>query len=228
MATKPTSLLCDFDGTVTAIDTGVLILDRFTKGDWRTLDKLYDLGHATVEEVLSREFAMVRAERGAILNAIDGKVPLRRGFTQLVKFCTRVGIPLTIVSYGLDFCIERILGRAGLRGQVELCSPRSKVTPEGIVFTYPKRLASGSVNMKDDLLLGYRESGYRVVFVGDGASDLPAARKADECFVIKGSKLEELCRREVVGCTSVLSFDPVERALRKEQRAENDRYPGLP
>ncbi|HYB06620.1 MAG TPA: HAD-IB family phosphatase [Nitrososphaerales archaeon] len=223
MAARPTSLLCDFDGTVTAIDTGVLILDRFAKGDWRTLDELYDLGRATIEEVLSRQFAMVRAEKRAILNEIDAKVYLRRGFNQLVRFCTRAGIPLTIVSYGLDFCIESILGRAGLRGQVELCSPRSKVTPEGIVFTYPKRLASGSVNMKDDILLGYRESGYRVVFVGDGASDLPAARKADECFVVRGSKLEELCRREGVRCTSVLSFDPVERSLRRELRAGDDR-----
>jgi len=223
MAARPTSLLCDFDGTVTAIDTGVLILDRFAKGDWRTLDELYDLGRATIEEVLSRQFAMVRAEKRAILNEIDAKVYLRRGFNQLVRFCTRAGIPLTIVSYGLDFCIESILGRAGLRGQVELFSPRSKVTPEGIVFTYPKRLASGSVNLKDDILLGYRESGYRVVFVGDGASDLPAARKADECFVVRGSKLEELCRREGVRCTSVLSFDPVERSLRRELRAGDDR-----
>ena len=223
MAARPTSLLCDFDGTVTALDTGVLILDRFARGDWRTLDEFYDLGRATIEEVLSRQFAMVRAEKRVILNAIDEKVSLRRGFNQLVRFCTRSGIPLTIVSYGLDFCIESILGRAGLRDQVELCSPRSKVTPEGIVFTYPKRLASGSVNLKDDILLGYRESGYRVVFVGDGASDLPAARRADECFVVRGSRLEELCRREGIRCAPVLSFDPVERALRKELRAGDGR-----
>ena len=221
MVARPTVLLCDFDGTVTAIDTGVLVLEKFARGDWRALDELYDRGGATVEEVLTRQFAMVGAKKWEILNAVEGKAPLRRGFTRLVRFCNQEGILLTIVSYGLDFCIGSVLGKAGLRGKVEVVSPLARFAKGGIVLDYPKRTISGSVNMKDDIVLQHKKSGHKVVFVGDGTSDFPAAREADECFVVRGSRLEEMCRAEGVRSLSILSFGPVEDALRESCREDD-------
>lgn len=32
-------VLCDFDGTITNVDTGELVLHKFAEGDWRIFDE---------------------------------------------------------------------------------------------------------------------------------------------------------------------------------------------
>jgi 2-hydroxy-3-keto-5-methylthiopentenyl-1-phosphate phosphatase len=206
---KELAVICDFDETVTNLDTGVLILDNFANGDWRALDRLYDDGEILVEELIRREFSMVRAPRGEMLRLVDRAVSFRPGFEELAGVCHRRGIPLVIASYGLDFCIRHMLDGAGLEGRVEVHAPRAKITSRGITFSFPKRKTAGSVNLKDDLVNEYQGRGRKVVFVGDGTSDFPASKRADIRFAIKDSRLSELCRRDGVQFYPIASLNPV-------------------
>jgi 2,3-diketo-5-methylthio-1-phosphopentane phosphatase len=173
------ALLCDFDETVVDIDTGILILSKFANGDWRTLDELYNGNQMPGEEVIRLQFAMVHATKRAMLRLVEASTSLRPGFTALVQACSERKFPVVVASYGLDFCIDHVLLRAGLREQVKVHAPKARITTDGIRFSFPALRYAGSSNLKDDLVRHYRQKGYRVVYVGDGTSDFPAVKAAD-------------------------------------------------
>ena len=58
-----------------------------------------------------------------------------------------------------------------------------------------------------------RHPGHRVVYVGDGRLDFPAARLSDRVFAVKGSTLARLCREAGVACTEFERFDEITAAL---------------
>ena len=211
-------VVSDFDGTITNLDTGVLIVDKFATGDWKIFDKLYDLNEMPIEEVIRRQFSMVKATKRDMIRVIDKSIVLRPGFEELVEVCDLTSARLVIASYGLDFCINHILQRAGMSRRVEIYAPRTRLTRKGLVLTFPKLRLKDSVNLKDDLVRYYKRKGSRIVFVGDGTSDFPAARNADTCFAIRGSRLAELCDKHGVKHTPITSFDPVIESIRSADR----------
>jgi len=182
-------------------------------GDWRTLDEEYNTGRMPVQQVIRRQFAMVRATRKSMLDLLEQSTSIRPGFAKLVRACNQRGFPVVIASYGLDFCINHVLTIAGLKKQVKIFAPKSKFTPNGIRFSFPPPRYRGSANMKDDLVRHYRTMHDRVFYVGDGTSDFPAAKIADVRFAIRGSPLADQCRRAGLQFTLVTSFNPVSRAM---------------
>jgi len=98
-----TLVQCDFDGTVTEEDASFFLLDTFAQGDWRRLLQDYREHRISVGEFTTRAFAMVKADRHTLLEALKGEVKVRAGFHELVNYCLKKGFRLVIVSNGLDF-----------------------------------------------------------------------------------------------------------------------------
>lgn len=102
-------VLCDFDGTIVDIDTAVFVLERFADPAWKVYDEQFEKGEITLEECLKKQFATVKASRRQIEKELNGAVNLRRGFQELVNYCSRRRIPVVIASAGLDFVIDYLL-----------------------------------------------------------------------------------------------------------------------
>ena len=100
------ALVLDWDGTVTEIDTLHMVNDRF--GDPALFGALEDeLGRRlTLDEVIAREIATVRAPLDEVVDFLLEHVRVRPGFEELVE--TRD--PL-IVSAGFHELIDPILAR---------------------------------------------------------------------------------------------------------------------
>jgi HAD superfamily phosphoserine phosphatase-like hydrolase len=201
--------MCDFDNTIVSVDTGIAILSKFADGNWRYYDDLYNRSEMPVEEVLRRQFSMVRATKSSMIRAIEGSAPFRPGFERLLQVCGQRRVSLFVVSYGLDFCIKHILGKASQGRNPRIYAPRARVTPNGVRFIFPRRRSKGSVNLKDDLVRYYKRRGCEVAYVGDGTSDFPAVKNADIRFAIRGSRLADLCDSSGVQFSQITSFDPV-------------------
>ena len=105
---------CDFDGTVTEEDISFLLLDAFAQGDWRQLLRQYREHKISVGEFNTRAFAMVKADKHRLLEALQGGVKVRAGFHELVTYSLEKGLRLVIVSNGLDFYIRAVLKGLGL------------------------------------------------------------------------------------------------------------------
>jgi len=71
-----TLVQCDFDGTITEKDASFLLLDAFAQGDWRRLLRDYKEHKISVGEFNTRAFAMVKADKATLLEALKGKVKI--------------------------------------------------------------------------------------------------------------------------------------------------------
>ena len=176
-------ILSDFDGTMTTVDTGELVLTRFVKANWRRFDRELEEGTITLEESLRRQFGMLKVPISAMVREVE-HVSLRPGVAEFVRYCRSSQIPFVIVSGGLDFLIRYLLKKNGLN-KMKLVAPRALHTKRGISLRFPPRDKSRSLDFKSTLVEQFHAGGREVWYVGDGLSDFEASKRADVRFVIK-------------------------------------------
>jgi 2-hydroxy-3-keto-5-methylthiopentenyl-1-phosphate phosphatase len=200
-----TLVQCDFDGTVTEEDTSFFLLDAFAQGDWRRLLREYKEHKMSVGEFNTKAFAMVKADKPALLEALKGKVKVRAGFHELVNYCLKKGLRLVIVSNGLDFYIKAVLKELGLEN-IEVHAAQASFNPEGMKVQYVgpdgKRLDDG---FKEAYSKSFLKLGYRVIYVGNGDSDVAPAKYAH--YVFATGELLAYCRE------SNLNYKPFENFI---------------
>lgn len=74
-----TKVICDFDGTVTPVDTTDALLARFALPEWEEVEEAWLEGRITSRECMERQIAMIRAERWE-LDAFIGAFKITSGF----------------------------------------------------------------------------------------------------------------------------------------------------
>jgi 2-hydroxy-3-keto-5-methylthiopentenyl-1-phosphate phosphatase len=182
---KPRILvLCDFDGTVSTVDMGNEILNRFTDKGWEEIDRAYCAGEIGSRVAYSRVASLFRGSRAQMLEFVMSRERIDPHFLEFYEFCRENGVDLKIVSDGLDFYIDEILKRNNLH-DIEFFS---NVT----IFGDGNKLSIEFPRMNDDcekcgtckrsVLSEYRSSYDRVVYVGNGYSDVCPAKEADLVF----------------------------------------------
>jgi 2-hydroxy-3-keto-5-methylthiopentenyl-1-phosphate phosphatase len=189
------TVLCDFDGTISLIDTAEYILERHAKGDWRALEGSVAEGIITLEECMSMQFDMISLSRDEMLVELDRVVIPRPGFEELVEKCLFNNVTFRITSAGMDFYIRHFLRTYGWRERVELVAPEVVDTRDGVRFHFPPRQFSQAHNFKEDNVLKEHAAGKRVAYIGDGTSDRWAAMAADMAFAVRGSVLDRQLER---------------------------------
>lgn len=173
---------CDFDGTITEEDASFFLLDKFAQGDWRGLFQQYREQKISVGEFNTGAFAMVKADKHTVLEALEGNMKVRAGFHELVGYCLKEGLRFVIVSNGLDFYIRAVLEESGLT-DLEVHAAQASFHPTGMKVRYigpnGKTLDDG---FKDAYIESFLGLGFRVVYIGNGDSDIAPARHAHRVF----------------------------------------------
>ena len=210
---KPAQTLvqCDFDGTITHEDVSFLLLDAFADGDWRKMQPEYDAGKISVAKFSTRAFSMIKADKQTLLDFIVDKVKIRAGLFELLSYCKERGFQFVVVSNGMDFYVESILGELGINN-IEVFAARTEFNPEGIRVKYigpdGNQLQDGFKESYTRLFIG---RGYRVIYVGNGASDIYPARQAHHTFAT--GTLIKTCEQEKVDCIPFMDLNEVVRGL---------------
>jgi 2-hydroxy-3-keto-5-methylthiopentenyl-1-phosphate phosphatase len=208
-----TIVQCDFDGTVTEKDMSFILLDAFADGNWRQILEDYRGGKISVGTFNTRAFAMVRADKQTLLDFLfaHGEVKVRPGFRELLTYCFERGFKFVVVSNGLIFYIEAILRDIGA-DNIEVFAAQNKFRPEGVEVRY---IGPDGSRLEDSFKESYTRSflrdGYRVVYVGNGASDFPPARQAHHVFAI--DDLLASCEETNLNCTPFNDLNDVVRGL---------------
>ena len=206
-----TLVQCDFDGTVTEEDTSFFLLDAFAQGDWRRLLREYKEHKISVGEFNTKAFAMVKADKPTLLEALEGKIKVRAGFHDLVNYCRRRGFRLVIVSNGLDFYIETTLKDMGLKN-IKVYAAKASFHPERMEVQYvgpdDKRLEDG---FKEAYTKSFLKLGYRVIYMGNGDSDVAPAKYAHHVFAT--GELLAYCRENNLNCEPFGNFIDIVKAL---------------
>jgi 2-hydroxy-3-keto-5-methylthiopentenyl-1-phosphate phosphatase len=205
---------CDFDGTITEEDVSFMLLDVFAQGDWREWLEQYRENKIPVGEFNTRAFAMVKATRAELLKVARDKARLRAGLHELVGYCRRRGFRFVIVSNGLDFYITTILKDAGL-GNIEVYAARTRFYSGGrrglkVQYIGPDNtpLLSG---FKDAYTKLFIKQNHRLVYVGNGPSDIAPAAHAQRVFARDG--MLDGCREIGLECTPFNDLNDIVRGL---------------
>jgi len=213
--TAKTLVQCDFDGTATDKDVSFLLLDAFASRDWRRLFQQYQEGKMTVGRFNAEAFAMVTAGKETLLEHMKGKIKIRTGFRELVAYCREKDFRFVIVSNGLDFYIEKILGDIGMT-DLEVFSAQTRFGSDGLKVQYigPDGIPLDS-DFKEAYVDSFLEQGYRIIYAGNGDSDLLPARRCHHVFAT--GTLLALCKQTNLDCIPFTDFHQVVRAIENLQ-----------
>ena len=188
------TILCDFDGTIAKQDVTDTLLEQFALPGWEEIETSWKKGLIGSRDCMGQQIALLRADRDQLNAALDA-IEIDPGFHDFVALCRDQGLPLTIVSDGLDYAIKRILGRYGLDDLPIVANHLEMVGEDEYRLSFPyanNACAKGSGTCK--CKVGERLSAGKAMtlLVGDGTSDMCAAGSVD--LVFAKDKLLTHCR----------------------------------
>jgi len=214
-----TDVFCDFDGTITRVDATDAVLEAFALPAWQEWEQRWVTGEITSQECLARQVELIQADRET-LAAFAANLPIDEGIFDLDQRCKELGVPLTIVSDGLDFIVEKVLHRHGLL-HLPVFSNHLRWDNSGrptVSFPFAeKECDSGAGTCKCSLTLPADPRSSRPVYIGDGRSDQCVSGKIQTVFA-KGTLLD-WCERTGIPCIPFKTLAEVaDRLFIKEPR----------
>ena len=188
------TLLCDFDGTAAIDDTTDTLLESFGQDGWETLEAEWRAGRIGSRECMAGQIGLLDMDR-AQLDAHLAARKLDAAFPEFVALAKSLGMPIAILSDGLDYAIHKILARYELDSLPVTSNKLEAIAERRWQLTFPNASSvcrSGSGTCKCAVSVNTRAgSGKHVLLIGDGASDFCVAGVAD--FVFAKGKLIAHC-----------------------------------
>ncbi len=200
-------VLTDFDFTISLQDVGDRVCEELELYRPETLRQF------ARKEIGSRLLwldSMARADRNRA-QAIADTVGVDPLFPAFADWCREQALPIAVVSDGFSFYIRRILEREGLDW---LPVFSNEIVGSGALrFPYANPACDFCACCKAAIARRARTLGTRVIYVGDGVSDLYAVGFADWVFA-KG-RLASHLRQQGSPYYRFDSFASVHRTLRE-------------
>lgn len=160
------------------------------------------------------------------MNALAANLTVDPGFRGFRAFCQRNLIHFNVVSAGLEPVLRGVLDRfvgADASATIGIVANGAEIPQTAGKGVWRVRWRHGDSPLGHDKARSIVELRAAfaaamgkppiVVFVGDGVSDLPAAREADVLFARRGLRLEEYCVENDIRCIPYNSFVDVQREL---------------
>ncbi|UCD17006.1 MAG: MtnX-like HAD-IB family phosphatase [Candidatus Zixiibacteriota bacterium] len=216
MTGKNLIVFCDFDGTFTQKDVGHGMSRSFSEGEIIGLITRWKQGEITSRDCLREEAAMVRITEAEFYAFLDN-CQLRQGAREFYDAVKSEGIPFYILSDGADLYINYILRRNNLTA-IPYFSNRGTIRDNRFIIEFPYE-NDGCVRCgcckgsRIREITGSERSQYKVVFIGDGLSDICALPEADIVFA-RGDLLA-FCRSNRITALEYETFFDILDCLRK-------------
>ena len=193
---KP-ALFFDFDNTLTDGDVLDQLIERYSPNEaWRDWENAWAQGRLAARECLHLQVENMRVSREALLADV-ARVRIDPAFAEIVDWARCQAVPLCIVSDSFMPLIRHMLRANGIADVPVIANELHFSGGDRLVPSFP-HCDPGvvcSANAKARHLAPYRGS-HRLVYTGDGHSDLDAALEADVVFA-KATLARELDARGV-------------------------------
>lgn len=220
----------DFDGTITLQDVGDAMFERF--GGREAVDAVaaYRAGTMSAAACFDVECRACGSPDVADLDAFLDSCGIDGSFVPFSAFAREHGMPLTILSDGMDYYIARILGRHGL-ASVPFRANHLELTQTGVPgrirlvpsFPYTDETCDRCACCKRNQMITMSADEDVIVYVGEGYSDRCPARYAD--LVFAKDELLQHCRQNGIPCTEYRSFSDVQGVLARRLAEQRKRSP---
>jgi 2,3-diketo-5-methylthio-1-phosphopentane phosphatase len=200
-------VLCDFDGTITNEDIGFNIIKTFAGPGWEEIEDAYQRGEKGSREALLEIFALTRVSQETLTDYVESHFHVDPRFPAFVDLCRKSDIALTVLSDGFDFYIDLMFNK--FKVDVPYLANTLRVVNCSLHASFPHSSKScGSCgNCKVSFARKVKESGSRIIYIGDGHSDKCVSDLAD--IVFAKDVLAEHCLRQGTPYYPFNGFDDI-------------------
>jgi 2-hydroxy-3-keto-5-methylthiopentenyl-1-phosphate phosphatase len=193
---KRIAFYCDFDGTIAEKDMIGVIVKEFAPPEALDIVAEVNARRLSVREGVEAMFRRIPSrELPRMAEFARARTVVRAGFDAFVELCQRLGWRLTVVSGGFDFFVQPALSQYQETVQV-FCNSLDDSGPYLEVRwrqTCDAECDGGCGLCKPSVIRSTARPGEQIVVIGDGVTDVKAARMAD--FVFARDKLLAECER---------------------------------
>jgi 2-hydroxy-3-keto-5-methylthiopentenyl-1-phosphate phosphatase len=188
-------LFFDFDNTLTQGDLLDELIERYSPTEeWRDWEHAWAEGELPARECLRLQVENMRVTRGELFEFLT-RVRIDPVFVDIVEWARSHHVLVSIVSDSFQPLISHVLKSNGVDGDIPIFANAvtfldgDRLLPH---FPHFDPACVRSANAKARHILPYKAS--KIIFTGDGHSDLDAALVADVVFA-KSSLAKELDER---------------------------------
>ncbi|KAK5160273.1 hypothetical protein LTR04_004641 [Oleoguttula sp. CCFEE 6159] len=241
MGTKR-KIICfsDFDGTIFMQDTGHILFNAFGCGSARReiLDKQIQSGERSFRDVSEEMWGSLDVPFEDGFEAMKTALEIDQAFQTFHKFCLNNKIPFNVISAGLKPVLRRVLdhflGEAA-SAHIDIVANEADISTDGSSWRPVWRHDTELGHDKALSINEYKESAKlesddgtipMIVFIGDGVSDLPAAREADVLFARRGLRLEEYCIEHKLPYIPFDTFADIQKEVIKIAKIDDEKTKG--
>jgi 2-hydroxy-3-keto-5-methylthiopentenyl-1-phosphate phosphatase len=207
-------VFCDFDGTITTVDTFGDALGKFAPAlGAEILPKLYRR-EITLREGVRKILESIPSEQfPAFVDEVNDK-PTRPGFSEFLQFLGDRQVPCVVISGGLVAMVERVLARIGSDGKphrhwIESIAAIT-IDTEDEYLTIVSPFEGGTELVEKVQVMGKYQY-QQAIAIGDSLTDINMALKADLVFARK--HLQEYLDQEGKSYIPWETFDDIRQYL---------------
>jgi len=216
MAAKKPIVFFDFDNTITTIDVLDDMLLRFSKDKaWMELEEKWKRGEIGSRECLKGQIEGIRLTK-SLLDKYLKTIRIDAYFIKLIELLNDKKIKMMILSDNFDYILERILKNNSISG-IDVYSNKLQIVKDRLLPTFPysNEECGNCAHCKKTTLLKHRGKDAAAFYVGDGLSDLCAAKYADVVFA--KDALREHLEKEKIDHMSIQGLKDVYNYFRGDR-----------
>ncbi|KAL4901545.1 hypothetical protein BDW74DRAFT_159714 [Aspergillus multicolor] len=229
----------DFDGTIFMQDTGHVLFDNLGCGEERRriLDEQIKSGVRSFREVSEEMWGSLRVPFEDGFQIMQKELEIDPGFREFHQFCIANNIDFNVISAGLKPILRKVLsiylGDAEA-ASIDIVANDAQIKEDGSewkpIWRHDTPLGHDKeLSVKEGRALVAEEEGEipLIIFIGDGVSDLPAAREADVLFARRGLRLEEYCIENNIPYHAFDSFTDIRREVEAIMQEDQQKTGGV-
>ncbi|RHZ63230.1 uncharacterized protein CDV56_107179 [Aspergillus thermomutatus] len=229
----------DFDGTIFMQDTGHILFDNLGCGTKRRqiLDEQIKTGERSFRDVSEEMWGSLRVPFEDGFDVMEKELEIDPGFQEFHEFCIANSIDFNVISAGLKPILRRVLDTflGEQASSIQIVANDADIKADGSEW---KPIWRHDTELGHDKALSVQEGRAEaakycidgqiplIVFIGDGVSDLPAAREADVLFARKGLRLEEYCQENNISYIPFETFADIKREMESIMKEDQEKTRG--
>ena len=198
------AIFCDFDGTITLEDTGKVLLTSLTDKNWQYYDELVISGKIGTREALVNQWGMIENTTLDEINKLVDEIKIDPTFRDFYNWTKEKNFNFLIVSDGFRSYISRIFKNHQIHiSEEDIKANDMKLVNNKIALDFlTPECSHDCANCKYSHVQKFKNKGFKIVYIGDGLSDIfPAQELADVIFAKENEDLAKVLKEDDRLCT---------------------------
>lgn len=210
------AITTDFDGVISKVNVLNSLYQKFGRSDWQSYTKRWELGEIGTKTEIHKCLGNATATREEMELHLES-IPMDMSIIDLYNYCQDRGYYFAIISDGFEWYIEYLLEKIGIF-DLDIFANQIHFQGDEIFFSFPWYDPCTPLRgtSKVSIIEKIKEDFFRVLFLGDGHSDIEVLGVADS--VLAKNFLLKYAKRMNILVTGFSDLGDALKLIKKELR----------